>query len=199
VVCWNTLQNTLYLLVPCSVTFLTFYTSFWHTPKYPFFQKYTTYVSGCVKLVWDTVPFFRSGYQERKKTADIQPNIKCGSEVKILLLKFCDWKIGYPEFGKYLNQTNRRIVYSCSWPAYQVFGNKSPDYASIAKHCNLWRNYGDIQVPLIIVSMMFHGYTLTSYFRIAGLVFWILSTFMLKIRMGLVILQGLEIGTIQTW
>ena len=27
---------------------------------------------------------------------------------------------GYPLFGKYLNETNRPMVYSCSWPAYQV-------------------------------------------------------------------------------
>lgn len=26
---------------------------------------------------------------------------------------------GFPEFGKYLNQTGRPIVYSCSWPYYQ--------------------------------------------------------------------------------
>lgn len=26
---------------------------------------------------------------------------------------------GYPEFGRLLNATGRKIVYSCSWPAYQ--------------------------------------------------------------------------------
>ena len=50
---------------------------------------------------------------------------------------------GYPEFGKYLNETGRPIVYSCSWPAY--WGDKIPNYPAIAKSCNLWRNYGDIQ------------------------------------------------------
>ena len=29
---------------------------------------------------------------------------------------------GYPEFGLYLNQTKRPMVYSCSWPAYQIGG-----------------------------------------------------------------------------
>lgn len=50
---------------------------------------------------------------------------------------------GYPEFGKYLNQTGRPIVYSCSWPAYA----SSVDievYKDMAKHCNLWRNWDDI-------------------------------------------------------
>lgn len=26
---------------------------------------------------------------------------------------------GYPRFGKYLNDTGRPMVYSCSWPVYQ--------------------------------------------------------------------------------
>ena len=51
--------------------------------------------------------------------------------------------IGYPEFGKELNKTGRPIVYSCSWAAYQS-GHMVPDYKSIAEHCNLWRNWDDI-------------------------------------------------------
>ena len=31
-----------------------------------------------------------------------------------------DMDTGYPEFGLYLNKTNRPMVYSCSWPAYQI-------------------------------------------------------------------------------
>jgi len=54
-----------------------------------------------------------------------------------------DMEQGYPEFGKHLNETGRPIVYSCSWPAY--WGDKIPNYPAIAKSCNLWRNYGDIQ------------------------------------------------------
>ena len=52
--------------------------------------------------------------------------------------------IGYPAFGKILNETGRPMVYSCSWPAYQT-DHMVPDYKSIAKHCNLWRNWDDIQ------------------------------------------------------
>ena len=52
--------------------------------------------------------------------------------------------IGYPAFGKILNETGRPMVYSCSWPAYQT-DHMVPDYESIAKHCNLWRNWDDIQ------------------------------------------------------
>ena len=52
--------------------------------------------------------------------------------------------LGYPAFGKILNETGRPMVYSCSWPAYQS-GDRTPDYKSIAEHCNLWRNWDDIQ------------------------------------------------------
>ncbi|XP_045104674.1 alpha-N-acetylgalactosaminidase-like [Portunus trituberculatus] len=47
---------------------------------------------------------------------------------------------GYPQFGMYLNNTKRPIVYSCSWPAYQ----NDPNYTAIINSCNLWRNFNDI-------------------------------------------------------
>jgi len=52
---------------------------------------------------------------------------------------------GYPEFGYLLNQTGRPIVYSCSWPFYQLITGRTPNYAAIRKSCNLWRNFEDIQ------------------------------------------------------
>lgn len=56
-----------------------------------------------------------------------------------------DMDKGYPEFGTYLNATNRPIVYSCSWPDYQLAEGMTPDWESIIKTCNLWRNFDDIQ------------------------------------------------------
>jgi hypothetical protein len=69
----------------------------------------------------------------------------CTDPFKYWQLHFyqCHYVPGYPEFGKYLNETGRPIVYSCSWPAY--WGDKLPDYTKIAESCNLWRNYGDIE------------------------------------------------------
>ena len=32
-----------------------------------------------------------------------------------------DMDKGYPEFGFYLNQTGRPMVYACSWPVYQTY------------------------------------------------------------------------------
>ncbi|KAB7507380.1 Alpha-N-acetylgalactosaminidase [Armadillidium nasatum] len=52
---------------------------------------------------------------------------------------------GYPDFGYYLNQTGRPMVYSCSWPVYQVYAGMTPNWTSIIGTCNLWRNYDDIQ------------------------------------------------------
>ena len=54
---------------------------------------------------------------------------------------------GYETFGFYLNNTHRKILYSCSWPAY-TSGHTKTDYQLIAKHCNIWRNYNDIQVSI---------------------------------------------------
>lgn len=36
----------------------------------------------------------------------------CNADVKTM-------NDGYPEFGRYLNETGRPMVYSCSWPVYQ--------------------------------------------------------------------------------
>ncbi|CAG0881583.1 unnamed protein product [Darwinula stevensoni] len=56
-----------------------------------------------------------------------------------------DMDQGYPEFGHYLNRTGRPIVYSCSWPQYQMAHGIQPNYTAIRSMCNLWRNYGDIE------------------------------------------------------
>jgi len=48
----------------------------------------------------------------------------------------------YPLMTAALNKTGRPILYSCSWPAYQI--NQNPDYPKIAKYCNIWRNFDDI-------------------------------------------------------
>ncbi|KFM74586.1 Alpha-N-acetylgalactosaminidase, partial [Stegodyphus mimosarum] len=51
----------------------------------------------------------------------------------------------YPMITLALNKTGRPIVFSCSWPAYQEGSGLHPNYMEIAKHCNLWRNYDDIE------------------------------------------------------
>ncbi|CAH0551475.1 unnamed protein product [Brassicogethes aeneus] len=48
---------------------------------------------------------------------------------------------GYGMMTKFLNQTGRPIVFSCSFPAY--VGIKA-NLSAAVEYCNLWRNYGDI-------------------------------------------------------
>lgn len=50
----------------------------------------------------------------------------------------------YPAYTQSLNRTGRPIVFSCSWPAYQVDLGMRPNYRAIAHSCNLWRYYDDI-------------------------------------------------------
>ncbi|XP_072171002.1 alpha-N-acetylgalactosaminidase-like [Diadema setosum] len=54
-------------------------------------------------------------------------------------------KKGYPEMTKYLNQTGRPILFSCSWPDYERAYGITVDYKLVAENCNIWRNYDDIQ------------------------------------------------------
>ncbi|KAG4071125.1 hypothetical protein HA402_014393 [Bradysia odoriphaga] len=58
---------------------------------------------------------------------------------------YLDYDVGYPEFGRLLNKTGRPMVYSCSWPVYQEIKGLTPDYEALKQHCNLWRNWKDIQ------------------------------------------------------
>lgn len=32
-----------------------------------------------------------------------------------------DMDTGYPDFGRHLNNTGRPMIYSCSWPVYQIY------------------------------------------------------------------------------
>lgn len=36
-----------------------------------------------------------------------------------------DMDTGYPDFGRRLNNTGRSMVYSCSWPVYQIYAGIS--------------------------------------------------------------------------
>eukprot|EP01084_Bolivina_argentea_P097413 175110_1 len=56
----------------------------------------------------------------------------------------------YPKFGAALNATGRPVTYSCSWAAYVPgHGETVPPVDNttmdtLAKYCNLWRNFHDI-------------------------------------------------------
>jgi len=79
---------------------------------------------------------------------------------------------GYPEFGSYLNKTGRPMVYSCSWPAYQI--GDHPNYPAIAEHCNLWRNFDDISDSWesVLSIIDFYGTDTDSFSSYAGPGHW---------------------------
>lgn len=47
----------------------------------------------------------------------------------------------YPDFGHYLNQTGRHMVYECYWPMYLKQKGMHIDWGKISSTCNLWRMY----------------------------------------------------------
>jgi alpha-N-acetylgalactosaminidase len=51
-----------------------------------------------------------------------------------------DMSDSYPAMSLFLNRTGRPILFSCSWPAYDL----SMDYSQLPPACNLWRNWYDI-------------------------------------------------------
>lgn len=52
---------------------------------------------------------------------------------------------GYADFQKNLNNTGRPMVFSCSWPVYQIYAGIQPNFTFVKENCNLWRSYDDIQ------------------------------------------------------
>ncbi|XP_063834261.1 alpha-N-acetylgalactosaminidase-like [Ostrinia nubilalis] len=62
----------------------------------------------------------------------------------------------YIKLGSQLNDTGRPMVYSCSWPYYiQYIHSKVPDFEAISQHCNMWRNYHDVQLYWPALKMIF--------------------------------------------
>uniref|UniRef100_A0A2H1VWQ0 Alpha-galactosidase n=1 Tax=Spodoptera frugiperda TaxID=7108 RepID=A0A2H1VWQ0_SPOFR len=65
----------------------------------------------------------------------------------------------YIQLGKYLKQTGRPMVYSCSWPYYIEFiHQKNPDYEEVARYCNMWRNYHDVQTSWDAIANIVRHY-----------------------------------------
>uniref|UniRef100_A0A131Z618 Alpha-galactosidase n=1 Tax=Rhipicephalus appendiculatus TaxID=34631 RepID=A0A131Z618_RHIAP len=82
---------------------------------------------------------------------------------------------GYTRFSEYLNKTNRPIVYSCSWPYYDLFLNKvEPNFPQLEKDCNLWRNYHDIRDNWFMIESVinFFGDNQEVFAKYAGPGHW---------------------------
>ena len=79
--------------------------------------------------------------------------------------------------GKFIHHlirsTGRPIVLSCEWPFYQgVFDNIKPDYSSISKYCNQYRNFYDVddswQRVLQIIDFYVETYDFFSEYHGVG-------------------------------
>eukprot|EP01123_Difflugia_compressa_P012739 TRINITY_DN557_c0_g1_i6.p1 TRINITY_DN557_c0_g1~~TRINITY_DN557_c0_g1_i6.p1 ORF type:complete len:353 (-),score=78.39 TRINITY_DN557_c0_g1_i6:47-1081(-) len=55
-----------------------------------------------------------------------------------------NYQAGYTNFSVALNKTGRPIMFSCSWPAYISDDQRALYYPYMAKICNIWRNWDDI-------------------------------------------------------
>ncbi|VDK49118.1 unnamed protein product [Taenia asiatica] len=71
---------------------------------------------------------------------------------------------GYAMFGRFLNATNRPMVFSCSYPAYQhwIDGEKL-NWSQLAENCNLWRMLDDIQDSWASVLSIMRAYEAHRY------------------------------------
>ncbi|XP_060065186.1 alpha-N-acetylgalactosaminidase-like [Ylistrum balloti] len=83
-----------------------------------------------------------------------------------------DMVTGYEVMGFYLNQTGRRIAFSCSYPA--CIGDMFSDYAGVAKLCNSWRNAIDItdSWERVYEVMKFYSKDVYSFSKFAGPGHW---------------------------
>jgi len=67
--------------------------------------------------------------------------------------------------------TRIAINYNCAFEIISSFGVIfQPDYASIAKHCNIWRNFNDIDDSWdsVLGIIEFYGDDKTHFTEVAG-------------------------------
>eukprot|EP01084_Bolivina_argentea_P097038 174434_1 len=97
-----------------------------------------------------------AGYTGVNGNYELDANTFVSWDIDMIFMDGCNANISnywqtYPMFGAALNKTGKPIIYSCSWPAYiEGHGEIIPSVdnttlVEIAKYCNLWRNYNDIQ------------------------------------------------------
>jgi len=55
------------------------------------------------------------------------------------------FNLTYPALGAALRKAGYNGVYTCSWPAYEMYYGWPIQYKLLAQSCNSWRNYDDIQ------------------------------------------------------
>ncbi|KAK3084282.1 hypothetical protein FSP39_011005 [Pinctada imbricata] len=69
-----------------------------------------------------------------------------------------DLDTDFPAMSNYLNKTGRPMYISCGWPKYLLRKGIQPDYRKIAKYCNSWRVYEDVEDSWLSVTKAFDYY-----------------------------------------
>ncbi|XP_006633099.2 alpha-galactosidase A isoform X1 [Lepisosteus oculatus] len=89
------------------------------------------------------------GYPGSYGHYDIDAKTFAEWEVDLLKYDGCNmpnWTLyaeGYINMSRALNQTGRKILYSCEWPLYES-SHQKPNYTAIRQYCNQWRNFEDV-------------------------------------------------------
>lgn len=66
---------------------------------------------------------------------------------------------GYLTMRGSLLKLPTNIAYACSWPFYLLTFGMQPNYTQIAEHCNVWRNFNDIELNWQSVLSTINFYT----------------------------------------
>ncbi len=112
-----------------------------------------------------------------------------------------DMDQGYPDFGRHLNRTGRQMVYSCSWPVYQIYAGISViETAKVFTGftvCFKW-NFNSSQTFHQSSSIVICGETMTT-FKIHGhrLKQSLITTAITKMPLYRMLVP--DIGTTLTW
>jgi hypothetical protein len=65
------------------------------------------------------------------------------------------FNVTYPALSDSLVTAGYKGVYTCSWPAYEMYHGWPIQYERMAKYCNTWRNYADVQCNTLTAGNKF--------------------------------------------
>lgn len=64
----------------------------------------------------------------------------------------------YMEFNRYLRATGRRIVYSCTWPVYQILDGVPPNWQAVTETCDTFRMFSNTDDSFLSIETVKASY-----------------------------------------
>ena len=107
-----------------------------------------------------------------------------------------DMDKGYPEFGYWLNQTGRPMIYACSWPVYQTYSGMT---VKKRPKKDREKNTFIFSPTTPALSTPATSGETSMIFRIPGTLWRGLSTTTGTTKTSLLRMQGQDTGTTPTW